>query len=62
MAKWYMNGDVFEALEQVVGGNGQSLLIHWGRSPYSRDESFMMLGHPIVIIDQMSGEGANEPP
>ena len=62
MAKWYMNADVFEALEQVVDSNGQSLLIHWGRSPYSREESFMMLGHPIVIIDQMNGEGASETP
>lgn len=62
MAKWYMNADVFETLEQVVDSNGQSLLIHWGRSPYSREESFMMLGHPIVIIDQMNGEGVNETP
>jgi len=62
MAKWYMNADVFETLEQVVDSNGQSLLIHWGRSPYSREESFMMLGHPIVIIDQMNGEGDNETP
>lgn len=62
MAKWYMKADVFEVLEHVVVSNGQSLLIHWGRSPYSREESVMMLGHPIVIIDQVNGEGANETP
>ena len=59
-AKWYMNADVFEALEQVeINGNP---LIKWGRSAYSKEEGFIMLGHLIVIIDQMNGEGANETP
>ena len=59
-AKWYMNADVFEALEQVeINGTP---LISWGRSAYDKQEGFMMLGHPIVLIDQMKGEGANATP
>ena len=61
-AKWYMNADVFEALEEVVDASGQLLLIHWGRSAFSKEESFIMLGHPIVIIDQMTGEGNSATP
>jgi HK97 family phage major capsid protein len=61
-AKWYMNADTFEALEAVTDTVGQPLLISWGRSVYSGNEAFIMLGHPIVIIDQMPDIGANETP
>jgi HK97 family phage major capsid protein len=61
-AKWYMNAETFEALEAVTDTTGQPLLIRWGRSAYSDKEAFIMLGHPIVIIDQMPDTAPNETP
>ena len=61
-AKWYMNADTFEELEQVADSTGQSLLIRWGRPVYGGEETFLMLGHPIVIIDQMNPSEANGTP
>ena len=61
-AKWYMNADTFEELELVADSTGQSLLIRWGRSVYGGEETFLMLGHPIVIIDQMNPSEANGTP
>lgn len=61
-AKWYMNADTFEALEGVTDTVGQPLLIRWGRSAYSDKEAFILLGHPIVIIDQMPSMGVSATP
>jgi HK97 family phage major capsid protein len=61
-AKWYMNADTFEELEQVADSTGQSLLIRWGRPVYGGEETFLMLGHPIAIIDQMNPSEANGTP
>ena len=61
-AKWYMNADVFESLENVTDTTGQSLLIKWGRPVYGGEETYLILGHPVVIIDQMSNEGADSTP
>ena len=58
----YMNAETFEALETITDSVGQPLLITWGRSAYSSDEAFILLGHPIVIIDQMPSTGPNETP
>ena len=57
-----MNADTFEELELVTDSTGQSLLIRWGRPVYGGEETFLMLGHPIVIIDQMKPSEANGTP
>lgn len=61
-AKWYMNAEVFESLENVTDSTGQSLLIKWGRPVYGGEETYLMLGHPVVIIDQMGNQGADATP
>ena len=59
-AKWYMNADTFEELELFSNSTSQSLLIRWRQvTVYGGEETFLMLGHPIVIIDGMNPSEAN---
>ena len=63
-AKWYMSLKTFSVLKKIRTADGFPV-IEFGKFAVSGaawDQGYVMLGRPIVIIDQMPNQGANATP